>query len=126
MKELKIIKNITYTYITSDGTEFDDENEAKEWQEHLSEMENMTTLDADFNPTKCFDNIIYICANKQEQVDAFNAIAKSLGYYSNVDVPGYYRYDDISDSYVNVELQIKELQEIINKLKCAEHEKRRM
>ena len=39
-----------------------------------------------------------------------------FGIYASLDGVGYFRYDEISDSFVNVELQIKELQRIIDEL----------
>lgn len=116
MKELKIIKHTTYTYETSDGREFDDEIEAKEWQEKLSVIENVCMLDSDFRPTKEIDSVFYIHTNTKEETEAFNSMQEYFGICASLDGVGYFRYDEISDSFVNVELQIKELQSIIDKL----------
>ena len=117
MNELKIIKHATYTYETSDGREFDDEIEAKEWQNQLLAIKNACMLDSKFRPTKEIDSVFYIHAKTKEQVEAFNSMQEYLGICARIDGVGYYRYDEISDSFVNVELQIKELQSIIDKLK---------
>ena len=116
MKELKIIKHTTYTYETSDGREFDDENEAKEWQEKLSVIENVCMLDSNFRPTKETDSVFYVHTNTKEETEAFNSMQEYFGICASLDGVGYFRYDEISDSFVNVELQIKELQRIIDEL----------
>ena len=72
MKELKIVKHTTYTYETSDGREFDDENEAKEWQEKLSVIENVCMLDSNFRPTKETDSVFYVHTKTKEETEAFN------------------------------------------------------
>lgn len=118
MAELKIIKHTTYTYETSDGSKFDDKTEAKEWQKHLNHIENMCILDSNFKPTKDVGSAMYVYTKSKEQAEAFNTIQEeTLGYASNVDGVGYYSYDEISDSYVNVESEIEKLQHIIDMLK---------
>ena len=122
MTELKVIKNVTYTFTTSDGKEFYDEHEAKIWQKHLSIFNNMNILDIEFVPTKEINRAFYVHTKTQEEVDAFNEMQNDLQYISTIDGIGYYYYDEISDSYINIETQIKELQSIINKLKDGEQE----
>lgn len=118
MKELKVTKHTTYTYETSDGSEFDNEPEATEWQKHLNHIENMCILDSNFKPTKDVGSAIYVYAESKEQAEAFNTIQEeSLGYASTIDGVGYYRYDEVSDSYMNVESEIEKLQHIIDMLK---------
>lgn len=117
MSELKIITHTTYTYETSDGREFDDKVEAKEWQKKLSAIENICMLDLQFRPTKECDSVYYIHTTTKEQTEAFNSIQRYLGYCAELEGVGYFSYDEISDSFVNVELQINELQHIIDKLK---------
>ena len=122
MKELKIIKHTTYTYETSDGREFDDESEAKEWQEKLSIIENVCMLDSKFKSTKEIESVFYIHAKTRLQAEAFNSMQEYFGICASIDGVGYYRYDEISDSFVNIELQVKELQNIIDKLKGGAQE----
>lgn len=117
MKELKIIKHTTYTYETSDGREFDDENEAKAWQKHLSALENVCMLNCEYEPTKEIDSVCYVYVERKEQEEAFNAMQEYFEYSARLHGVGYYRYDNISDEFVNVESEIKELQHIIDKLK---------
>lgn len=120
MAELKVKKHTTYTYETSDGREFDDKLEAENWQKQLSEIENVCMLDMSFKPTKDTDVAFYIHTKTKEQTEAFNSMQEDLGFCARIDGVGYYRYDEISDSFVNIELQIKHLQNIIDKLKGGE------
>ena len=117
MTELKVKKHILYTYETSDGSEFDDKKEATEWQKHLCNIEEMCLLDSDFKPTKDFGSAIYVYAKTSEQAEAFNAIQNEMGYAVGLQSAGFYRYDEISDSYIEVETEIAKLQHIIDMLK---------
>lgn len=117
MTELKVKKHIAYTYETSDGREFDDKKEATEWQEYLNNIEEVCLLDSDFNPTKELDSAFYVCAKTARQIEAFNAIQKEMGYDVRLQSAGFYRYDEISDSYIEVETEIAKLQHIIAMLK---------
>lgn len=118
MREVKVIKHTTYTYKTSDGSEFETEPRAIEWQKHLNNIEDMCILGSDFKPTKDVGSAIYVYAESKEQAEAFNTIQiESLGYASTLCGVGFYRYDDNSDSYINVETEIQELQRIIDILK---------
>ena len=118
MREVKVIKHTTYTYKTSDGSEFETEPKAIEWQKHLNNIEDMCILDSDFNPTKDVESAIFVYAKSKEQAEAFNTIqTESLGYASIIGGVGFYRYDDTTDSYINVETEIRELQRIIDILK---------
>ena len=118
MKELKVTKHTTYTYETSDGSEFDNKTEATEWQKHLNHIENMCILDSNFKPTKDVGSAMYVYTKSKEQAEAFNTIQEeALGYVSTIDGVGFYRYDETSDSYINVESEIKERQHMIDMLK---------
>lgn len=119
MKELKIIKHATYTYETSDGREFDDEIEAKEWQEKLLVIENVCMLDINFRSTKDVESVFYVHTKTKEETDAFNSMQEYVGIDASLDGVGYFRYDETSDSFMNIELQIKELQSIIDKLQSG-------
>lgn len=121
MDELKIIAHTTYTYETSDGSEFDDELEAKDWQKHLSAIKNVYMLDSEFRPTKDIERVHYVYTNTKEQTEAFNAMSEYLGICAEIPHgTGYYRYDDRAGSFVNMESEIKELHHIIDKLKGGE------
>ena len=116
MAELKVKKHTTYTYETSDGREFDDEHEAMEWQGHLSQFENVRALNYYFEPTDDVDSAIYVHAETIEQAEAFNAMQTDLGICANIQGTGYWRYDDISDSFIDVEEEIRNRQHIIDML----------
>ena len=117
---MKIYKHTTYTYETSDGSVFDDEHEAKTWQKHLSALENVRMLNCEYEPTKEIDSVCYVYVGTKEQEEAFNAMQEYFEYSARLHGVGYYHYDEISDNFVNVECEIKELQLIIDKLKGGE------
>ena len=117
MTDLKVKKHISYTYETSDGREFDDKNEATEWQKHLCNLEDMCLFNFKYKPTKEIESAIYVYAKTSEQAEAFNAMQKDLGLRSGLRSAGFYRYDEIADEYVDVEIEIAKLQNIIDMLK---------
>lgn len=120
MKKIKVIKHTTYE--TSDGREFDDMLEAKVWQEQLSELENVRMLDSDYKPIKNVDSAIYVYAKTQTQVEAFNAVAEDIGQYAVIHSIGFHRYDEASDTYVNILNEIERLQRLIDELKDGDEE----
>ena len=121
MENLKIIEHTFCTYETSDGREFEDKQEAMEWQKHLSTIENTVLLNIDYKPTTDYESVMYVHVKTQEQVEAFNAMQQDLDLYARLDEPGYYRYNQISDSYNDIEDEIESLQQIIDKLKGSEN-----
>ena len=114
MSELKVITHKTYTYETSDGQEFDDKQEAMEWQETLSLLENIRMLDASEQPTKIFDYTCYVRIETEEQAQAYNKIQKGIGLCAQVKGPGYYRYDEIKGDFVEVKSELEKLQHIVD------------
>ena len=51
------------------------------------------------------------------QIGAFNAMqTEEFGYCTTLGGAGWYRYDDISDSYVDIESEIEKLKHIIDVL----------
>lgn len=118
MEEIKVTRHIQYSYETSDGKEFGSKKEAKEWQKQLNLFQTLCMLDADYKPTKDISSAVYVYAKTKEEAEAFNEIAfLEYSYYSTIDGTGWYRYDDISDSYVDIESEIEKLQHIIEVLK---------
>lgn len=118
MAELKVKKRIEYTYETSDGREFEDKDEAMEWQKHLCNIEAMLFLDFDYKPTRDLDSVYYVYAQTIEQANSFNAtVHEYFGYGAELPSAGFFRYDEIADEYVDVEGEIEKLQHIIDKLK---------
>lgn len=120
MRDLKVKKHISYTYETSDGQKFDDKKEATKWQEHLYNIEDMCVLDSEYKPTKKIESAFYVYAKTSEQAESFNAIQIENGYGALLLSAGFYRYDSISDSYVEIETEIAKLQHIIDMLKGGE------
>jgi hypothetical protein len=118
MEELKVIRHIQYSYETSDGKEFGSKKEAKEWQKQLNLFQNLCMLDSDYIPTKDINSAVYVYAKTKEEAESFNEIAREkFGYCSEIGGTGWFRYDEISDSYVDIEVKIEKLQHIIDMLK---------
>lgn len=116
MAEVKIKTHTTYTYETSDGREFDIAEEAEQWQEYLDILKNITMLDCRFNKTADVDSAIYVCIKSYEQLDAFEAMQAYEGMCAHIPEPGYWYYDDCTDSYVNVDEEQNKLREIKKRL----------
>lgn len=115
MKDIKI--TIHSTYETADGREFDSMFDANEWQKKLSLVENMLILNDEYKPTTIYENFTYVFAETNEQVEAFNAVQKYHDYYGRLSGTGYYYYDYRTNKFINIEFQIKELKNIIKKIK---------
>ena len=114
MQGLKVITHKTYTYETSDGREFDDRQEAQEWQEKVSLLENVRMLDFTEKPTKNFEDVCYVYIETEEQARAYNEIQKYIGLCAQVKGPGYYRYDERKDDFVEVKSELEKLQHIVD------------
>lgn len=93
--------------------------DAMAWQEHLFQIEKLCMLDCDFEPTKDMDSVIYVFAETPEQAETFNAMQKELGFYAAIDGPGYYRFDEISGNYSDIEYEINDLQHMLDMLKMG-------
>ena len=118
MEELKVIRHIQYSYETSDGKEFGSKKEATEWQKQLNLFQNLCMLGADYIPTKDINSAVYVYAKTKEEAESFNEIEREeFGYCSEIGGAGWFRYDEISDSYVDIEVEIEKLQHIIDMLK---------
>lgn len=116
MAEVKIKIHTTYTYETSDGREFDLAEEAEQWQEYLDILKNITMLDCRFNKTADVCSAIYVCIKSHEQLDAFEAMQHYEGMGAHIPEPGYWYYDDCTDSYVDAVEERDRLQSIIETL----------
>ena len=116
MEDIKIKKTVTYKYYTSDDNEFDDEIEAKEWQTHLNTMEHITMLDDRFKATTDPESAFYVHIKNDDEVKSYSALQEYLGLCAEITEPGYYRYDDHEDIFVNIETEIQSLTGIINQL----------
>lgn len=116
MSKLKIKTHTTYTYETTDGREFDIVEEAEQWQEYLEIMKNVTMLDCRFSNTNDVCSAIYVHIKNNEQLDAFEAMQAYEGMCAHISKPGYWYYDDCTDSYVDAVKERDRLQSIIETL----------
>lgn len=118
MEENKVTRHIHYSYETSDGKEFGSKAEAMEWQKQLNLFQTLCMLDADYKPTKDINSAFYVYAKTKDEAEAFDEMARiEYGFCATIGGTGWYRYDDISDSYIDIELEIEKLQHIIEVLK---------
>lgn len=120
MADLKIKTYTTYKYETSDGREFDIAEEAKQWQEYLEIMKNVIMLDCRFNNTNDVCSAIYVHIKNNEQLDAFEAMQAYEGMCAHINKPGYWYYDDHTDSYIDAVEERTRLQSIIAALDISE------
>jgi uncharacterized protein YneR len=116
MAEVKIKTHTTYTYETSDGREFSLAEEAEQWQEYLDILRNVTMLDCRFNKTTDVCHAIYVCIKNREQLDAFAALQAYEGMCAHIPEPGYWYYDDRTDSYIDAVKERDRVQSIIETL----------
>jgi uncharacterized protein YneR len=116
MSKLKIKTHTTYTYETSDGSEFEDKLEAEAWQEHLEVAKNITMLNSKFCNTMHLDEAIYVHIKNQKQQEAFAALQNYEGMCAQITGPGYWYYDDQTDTYKNAVTERDRLQSIIETL----------
>ena len=116
MEDIKIKKTVTYKYYTSDDEEFDDEIEAKEWQAHLNAMKQITMLNEKFKAVTTPEYAYYVHIKTDDDVKSFSALQDYYGLSGEITKPGYYRYDDDEDVYVDIEAEIQSLINIINQL----------
>ena len=120
MAELKIKTHTTYTYETSDGREFDDIREAETWQEHLETIKNITMLDSKFQNTTDHTEAFYVHIRTCQQQEAFEALQCYEGMGAHIPKPGYWYYNDCTDSYVDIVKERDRLQSIIETLLGSE------
>lgn len=116
MTEVKIKTHTIYTYETSDGREFDDAQEAQEWQDHLENIKGITMLDSKFQNITDHSEAFYVHIKTWQQQEAFEALQYYEGMGSHIPKPGYWYYDDCTDSYVDVDEELNRLKEIKQRL----------
>jgi uncharacterized protein YneR len=116
MADIKIKTHTTYTYETTDGREFEDAQEAQEWQDAIEGIKSIVMLNNKFHRTAEHDEAFYVHIKTTEQQKAFEAMQAYEGMCARIPEPGYWYYDDISDSYVNVNKEMDRLQSIIETL----------
>ena len=116
MADIKIKTHTTYTYETTDGRKFDEAREAEEWQKHIEAIKHLTMLDSKFKPTSDITEAFFVCIKTNSELDAFEAMQVYEGMCAHIPKPGYWYYDDCTDSYVDAVKERDRLQSIIEAL----------
>lgn len=116
MADIKIKTHTTYTYETTDGREFDIAEEAGEWQKALEVIKRVTMLDNKFKPTSDISSAFFVRIKNNTELDAFEAMQVYEGMCAHISKPGYWYYDDCTDSYVDAIKERDRLQSIIETL----------
>ena len=116
MADIKIKTHTTYTYETTDGREFDDQQEATEWQLALDDIKGITMLDHKFCNTTEISSAYYVHIKTLSQLKSFEVIQKYEGMSAHIDALGYWYYDDDTDQYISVRKEMDRLQSIIETL----------
>jgi hypothetical protein len=116
MTDIKIKTHTTYTYETTDGREFDDHQEAVDWQLALEDIKTITMLDNKFCNTHEVTSAYYVHIKTLSQLKAFEAMQNYEGMCAHIDALGYWYYDDNTDQYVSVRKEMDRLQSIIETL----------
>ena len=115
--KVRVITHTALIYETTDGREFEDKDEAFEWQKSLDILEDIVMLNCKHERTRNIDEAYYVYASTDEQVEAFNLIQDYDALIARVGKPGFYAYDENCDEYLNLESEIRKLQEHIDLLK---------
>lgn len=116
MPDIKIKTRTTYTYETTDGREFDDKQEATEWQLALNDIKSIAMLDHKFQKTTDHTEAFYVYIKTLSQLKAFEALQEYEGMCARIDALGYWYYDEHTDQYVSVRKEMDRLQSIIESL----------
>ena len=116
MAEFKIITHTTYTYETSDGREFDREEDARDWEQALEDIKSTAMLDYRFKPTDRTDEAYYVHIKTHAQLKAFEAMQAYEGLAGHITDLGYWYFDECSDEFIDIKKEINRLQSIIETL----------
>ena len=95
---------------------FSSKHEAAAWQAALDSIEQINMLSSKFERTLDLESCYYVHLESESQVDAFNLMEKDYGFTAKIMEPGYYYYDEVSDEYLNIDVEIKRLLDIKAKL----------
>lgn len=115
-KDILVKTHTTYTYETTDGREFDDPNEARNWQEYLEAIKTITMLDSKFQKTANQTEAFCVHIKTWTQQEAFETMQAYEGIEARIPEPGYWYYDDCTDQYVDAVKERDRLQSIIETL----------
>jgi hypothetical protein len=116
MSKLKIKTHTICTYETTDGREFEDQAEAREWQDHLENITGVVMLNSNFCNTARFDEAMYVHIKTEAQLKAFEALNAYEGLCARIAAIGYWYYDARTDAYISVNAEMDKLQSIIETL----------
>lgn len=116
MADIKIKTHTTYTYETTDGREFENQQEAMDWQLALEDIKSTTMLDSKFKPTNEITSAFYVHIKTLSQLKAFEKMQEYEGLFGKIDGLGYWYYDESVDMYVSVRKEMDRLQSIIESL----------
>ena len=114
--KVRVKTHTVCTYETTDGREFDDANEAHEWQEHLEVLKGITMLNSKFQNTADHTEAFFVHIKTWKQQEAFEALQVYEGMGAHIPEPGHWYYDDCTDSYVDAVKERDRLQSIIETL----------
>lgn len=114
-------------YYAYDDTEFDTKEECLSYEKdhsHLIELMNLATaLDSNgkevIDPAFNLGIIFSIYLPNQGVANAFEILRKEEGYDTQAFLPGYYRYNDYTESWENVADEISKLTQIRDDLMIA-------
>ena len=109
------IKTIT-TYETSDGREFDDIQEAQDWQAALENIKDVIMLDDTFKSTTEVDEAFFVNIKTLEELKAFELIREEEGLWAQIPDLGFWYYDSHFDEYKNIDKEISRLQDMKEKI----------
>ena len=116
MADIKIKTHTIYTYETTDGREFDDPQEATDWQLALEDIKRVTMLDYKFKPTDEISDAYYVHIGTHSQLKAFETIQVYHGMTASIPKLGCWYYDECVDSYINIDDEINRLKDIRYKI----------
>ena len=118
MAELKIINHPTYE--TTDGREFDDLQEAQDWQQALEDLKGIIMLDSQFKLTAEITSAFYVHIKNHAQLRAFEVMSYYEGLYARIPDLGCWYYNKDTDAFVNIETEINRLKDIQYKIYTTE------
>ncbi len=116
---MTIKTHTTYTYETSDGREFKNQEEAQDWQLALDifndRTHGLTILDAKFNPTTDICSAFYVWIKNQAQLKAYQVMSAYEGVTGINDL-GFWMYNEYMDRYDHIDTELEKLLNIKAKL----------
>ena len=119
MTDLKVVTHTTYTYETTDGREFDDKQEALDWEQAIETFRGIVMLNSKLMPTDEVDSAYYVHIKNWQEQEAFAMIQNYYGLCAQITEPGYWAYDECADQFIDISKEITRLMDIVKKLAAA-------